>query len=85
MPLAATLTSANRHDVAQRLPLVEAIRPIGGKVGAPLCKPQELLGDLAYDSDPHRMRLSARGIATAIARRGKEHGSGQGVFRYVVE
>ena len=31
------------------------------------------------------MKLSGRGIATAIARRNTEHGSGLGIFRYVVE
>ena len=85
MPLATILTPANRHDVTQLLPLIDAIPPIGGKVGAPLRKPREVMGDRGYDSDPHRMRLSARNIATAIARRGEEHGSGLGVFRYVVE
>jgi len=85
VPLAAILTSANRHDVTQLLPLIEAIPPIGGKVGAPLRTPKEVMGDRAYDSDPHRMRLSARGIATAIARRREAHGSGLGIYRYVVE
>ena len=85
VPLAAILTSANRHDVTQLLPLIEAIPPIGGKVGAPLRTPKEVMGDRAYDSDPHRMRLSARGITTAIARRREAHGSGLGIYRYVVE
>ena len=49
--------------------------------GVPRC----VTGDRAYDSDPHRMRLSGRGIGTLIARRGVPHGSGLGVFRYVVE
>jgi transposase len=71
--------------VTQLLPLVEAIPPIAGQVGAPLRKPRQVMGDRAYDSDPHRRKLSVRGIATAIARRGEEHGSGLGVFRYVVE
>lgn len=48
-------------------------------------KPGEVMGDRGYDSDPHRMELSGRGIATAIARRGEEHGSGLGLFRWVVE
>jgi transposase len=71
--------------VTQLLPLIDAIPPIGGKVGAPLRKPGEVMGDRGYDSDPHRMTLSCRNIATAIARRGKPHGSGLGIFRYVVE
>jgi transposase len=85
VPLATTLTAANRHDVTQLLPLIDAIPPIAGKPGAPLRKPQEVMGDRGYDSDPHRMQLSARGIATAIARRREEHGSGLGIFRWVVE
>ena len=85
VPLACILTAANRHDVTQLIPLINAIPPIRGKVGAPLRKPAEVMGDRGYDSDPHRMTLSCRGIATAIARRGQPHGSGLGIFRYVVE
>ena len=85
VPLAAILTGANRHDVTQLIPLIDAIPPIGGKVGAPLRKPEEVMADRAYDSDPHRMQLLARGITTLIARRNTPHGSGLGIFRYVVE
>jgi transposase len=85
VPLAAKLTGANRHDVTQLLPLVDAIPPVRGLPGAPLRKPQRVMGDRAYDSDPHRMKLSARAIATAIARRNTPHGSGLGVFRWFVE
>lgn len=38
-PFAVRLTGANRHDVTQLLPLVEAIPPIAGKVGRPRRKP----------------------------------------------
>jgi transposase len=85
IPLASILTGANRHDVTHLLPLVDAIPPIKGAVGAPLRYPEEVLGDRAYDSDPHRMRLSGRGIRTLLARKGEPHGSGLGIFRYVVE
>lgn len=71
--------------MTQLIPLIDAIPPIAGKPGAPLRKPQEVMGDRGYDCDPHRMKLSGRNIATAIARRNTEHGSGLGVFRYVVE
>jgi transposase len=67
------------------IPLIDAIPPIAGKVGGALTKPQQVMGDRAYDSQAHRMQLSGRGIATAIARRNSEHGSGLGIFRYVVE
>ena len=85
IPLAAKLTAANRHDVTQLIPLIDAIPPIAGKPGAPLRKPKEVMGDRGYDSDPHRRQLSERGIATQLARRNTEHGSGLGVYRYVVE
>jgi transposase len=84
-PLAATLAGANRHDVTQLVPPVEAIPPSKGKAGAPLRKPKVVMGDRGYNSDPHRLQLSGKGIATRIARRGAGHGSGPGTFRYVVE
>ena len=71
--------------MTQLLPLVEAIPPVRGKAGAPLRKPKAVMGDRGYDSDPHRMKLSGKAIGTRIARRGEPHGSGLGVFRYVVE
>jgi transposase len=71
--------------VTQLIPLVDAIPPVRGKVGAPLRKPREVMGDRAYHDERRRMILSGRGITTAIARRGAPHGSGLGTFRYVVE
>jgi transposase len=85
VPLTAILTGANRHDVTQLLPLVKSIPKIRGLPGAPLHKPQSVMGDRGYDSDPHRMTLSARAIATQIARRNTPHGSGLGVYRWYVE
>ena len=67
------------------MPLIEAIPPIRGKVGAPLTRPREVIADRGYDSDPHRMKLSGRGIRTKIARRNTRHGSGLGVFRWMIE
>jgi transposase len=84
-PLAVILTAANRHDVTQLLPLVEAIPRLRGKPGRPLNKPKEVMGDRGYDSDPHRAALRARGIGEALARRNTDHGSGLGIYRYVVE
>jgi transposase len=71
--------------VTQLLPLIEAIPPIKGEVGAPLTKPAEVIGDRGYDSDSHRMGLSVKGIRATLARRRTEHGSGLGIFRWVVE
>jgi len=84
-PLAVKLTGANRHDVTQLLPLVEAIPPIAGKCGRPLQRPERIQGDRAYDSQPHRKILQQLGIGTILARRWTEHGSGLGRYRWVVE
>ena len=85
IPLAARLTGANRHDVTQLLPLVDAIPPISGQPGRPRRRPDRVQGDRAYHSEPHRAALEQRGIEPVLARRGAEHGSGLGVFRWVVE
>lgn len=85
IPLAAILTGANRNDVTQLLPLVEAIPPIRGKRGRPLSKPAVVQADRGYDHDKYRRPLHAAGIATEIARRGEPHGSGLGKTRWVVE
>jgi hypothetical protein len=62
--------------VTQLVPLVEKIPPIGGKPGAPLQKPEQVMGDRGYDSDKHRMELSCKNIPTQIARKRTPHGSG---------
>jgi IS5 family transposase len=41
--------------------------------------------DRAYDSEPHRETLRWLGIEPLLAKRGTEHGSGLGVYRWVVE
>ena len=71
--------------MTQLIPLVDAIPPIAGKVGRPVQRPKEVFADRAYDSDPHREQLLQRGIEAIIAERNTEHGSGLGIFRWVVE
>jgi transposase len=83
--LALQLTSANTNDITQLVPLVEAIPPIRGKRGRPRQRPACVQGDRAYDSEPHRQVLRAKGIVPVLARRRTPHGSGLGVFRWVVE
>lgn len=84
-PLAATLTGAQRHDVTQLLPLVEGIPPVRGRRGRPRRRPTIVQADRAYDSQPHREQLRARGIRPLLARRRTPHGSGLGKTRWVVE
>ena len=79
------LTSANRHDITQLLPLVDAIPPLRGCPGRPRRKPGLIQGDRGYDSQPHRDALHRRGIDSQLAKRRTPHGSGLGRTRWVVE
>jgi len=85
LPLAVKLTGANRHDVTQLLPLLDSIPPIAGKAGRPRCKPDSVLGDRGYDSEPHRQELRHKRIEPVLAKRRTENGSGLGIYRWVVE
>ena len=85
IPLAATITGANRHDVTQLIKLVDSIPPIYGKPGRPRRRPDALYADRAYDSRWHRDELRRRGIRPHLARRKTEHGSGLGRHRWPVE
>jgi transposase len=85
IPLAARLTSANTNDITVLKILVEAIPPVRGKPGRPRRRPDRVQGDRGYDSDPHRVWLRHRGIEPVLARRRTPHGSGLGVYRWVVE
>ena len=85
VPLAVILTQANRHDVTQLLPLIDAIPPLKGRRGAPRRRPARVYADRAYDSQPHRTELRRRGVASSIARKRTAHGSGLGKVRWVVE
>jgi len=86
VPLVVTLTGANAHDVTELLPLVDAIPPLRRKRRRRRRRrPQRVQGDRAYDSEPHRKALRRRGIQPVLAKRNTEHGSGLGVYRWVVE
>lgn len=85
IPLSDTLTGANRHDVTQLVPLIEAIPPVAGKPGHPKQRPDEVYADRSYDSEPHRQELRERGIEPHLAKRNQPHGSGLGIFRWVSE
>lgn len=79
------VTGGNRHDVTQLIPLIDSIPPIAGKVGRPVRRPVVVFADRAYDSQAHRDALRERGIEPLIPGRNCEHGSGLGIFRWVVE
>jgi transposase len=85
VPLATTISGSNVPDINELLPVVDAVPEVQGKVGHPRKRPKELYADRAYDSDPHRQQLKNRGIDPKIGRRRTEHGSGLGIYRWVVE
>jgi transposase len=85
VPLAVRSTGANRHDVTELLALVDAVPLVAGKVGRPRHRPDRVQGDRAYGSWYYRQMLWLRGIEPVLAERRTEHGSGLGVFRWVVE
>lgn len=49
VPLAVSLTGGNRNDVTQLLPLIDGLRPVGGRKGRPRQRPDRLLADRGYD------------------------------------
>ncbi|NKE63949.1 IS5 family transposase [Lentzea sp. PSKA42] len=85
IPLAVSLTGGNRNDVTQLMPLIDQIPPVRGKRGRPRFRPDALYADRGYDHDKYRALVRDKGITPVIARRGSEHGSGLGVYRWVVE
>ncbi|MEW2574275.1 IS5 family transposase [Streptomyces sp. NPDC047070] len=84
-PLIVSLTSGNRHDVTQLMPLLDAIPRIRRVRGRPRHRPGRLFADRGYDYDKYRRLLRARGVIPKIARKGTDHGSGLGKARWVVE
>src|SRR5262249_50402719 len=85
IPLEVDATPANVPEINELLGLMDSIGPVAGKPGHPRQRPEELYGDRAYDSEPHREELRARGIEPRLAERGTAHGSGLGGFRWGVE
>jgi transposase len=86
IPLVAKLTGANRHDSTQLIEMVDQIPKVAGKVGHPLSHPKLLLADRGYDYDDKcRRPLRERRITPVIAGKTDPHGSGLGLWRYVVE
>jgi transposase len=48
-------------------------------------RPDALYADRGYDHDKYRRQVREAGIKPVIARRGEQHDSGLGVYRWVVE
>ena len=56
-----------------------------GKRGQPLRRPRYLYADRGYDHEVYRDKVRRFQITPHLARRGTGHGSGLGVYRWVVE
>ncbi|MFF4653545.1 IS5 family transposase [Streptomyces sp. NPDC001380] len=85
IPLKVITTAANVNDVTQTLAPVDGVPPVSGRVGHPRKRPDALLGDKGYDSNPSREELRRRGILPVISRKGRPDIQGLGKLRYVVE
>jgi transposase len=85
IPLNVIVTAANVPDVTQVFQVITTMPPVGGKPGPKRQKPDSVLGDRGYDSNPARQILQWLGIAPILAARYTEHGSGLGVYRWFVE
>ncbi|MBL1108751.1 IS5 family transposase [Streptomyces sp. 5-8] len=84
-PFKVITTAANVNDVTQILALVDGIPPVAGKPGRPRKRPDALLGDKGYDSNPKRRELRRRRILPVISRKGSPNIKGLGKLRYVIE
>lgn len=84
-PFKVITTAANVNDVTQTLALVDAVPPVAGRPGRPRKRPDALLGDKGYNSNPNRRELRKRRILPVISRKGAPNIEGLGKLRYVVE
>jgi transposase len=85
IPLASSVTAANRSDVAEMAPLVNELPAVAGKAGRPRRRPGALQGDLAYDSEPHREGLRRMGIEPVLPEKGIDDASELAQTRWPVE
>jgi transposase len=58
---------------------------VAGRPGRPRRRPDSLLGDKGYDSNPNREELRRRRILPVISSKGAPNIKGLGKLRYVVE
>ena len=62
IPLGSHIDSASPAEVTLAEKTLEQIRVHDGRKGRPRTRPQRLIADKGYDSDPLRHRLKRRGI-----------------------
>lgn len=77
---------ANVNDEAMLPELLDAMPAVQGPRGRPRRKPDLIFGDRAYGTAAMIALVTRLGIFSFLApRASRPHGSGLGVFRYVVE
>ena len=85
-PVVVRTTPANVNDEAQLPALLHSIPAVQGPRGRPRRKPGSVYGDRAYGTAAMIALVTMLGIFSFLAPRNSDtHGSGLGVFRYVVE
>jgi transposase len=85
IPLAVTLSAANRNDCKLLEATLDAIPPVRGKRGHPRRRPARLYADKGYDYAFCRAACRERHIIPRIARKGIESSQKLGRHRWVVE
>lgn len=85
IPLAVTVTGANRHDSMAFEPTLDAIPAVPGLSGQPRKRPGKLHADKGQDFARCRRYLKQRGIKARIARRYVESSERLGRHRWAVE
>ena len=85
VPLAALLSSANRHDSMVFEAVLDAVPPIKRPSGQRRHRPAKLHADKGYDYPRCRQALTRRHIKVRIARKGKDSSMRLGRHRWVVE
>jgi len=66
IPLGVLLASASPHEVTLAESTLEQVRVPRRQRGRPRMRPQRIVADRAYDSDPLRRRLWKRGIELIV-------------------
>ena len=64
---------------------MDAVPSVKDKRGRPRERPLQLQGDRGYDSNPLHNDLRRRNILPVLGKRREPHGSGLGIYRWVVE
>jgi hypothetical protein len=86
VPLVVRTTAANVNDETQLPALLESMPAVQGPRGRPRRRPGGIFGDRAYGTAEMIALVTMPGILCLLARRNDTtHGSGLGMFRYVVE